>query len=124
MAPKEAMGIVETLNRKAVFSIESFDQRAAIEVAIMLRGELGKKLPKAGAQTWAKLKFDRQIVAIAKVSGASEIYSDDKDIEKLGKQVSIPVTRVSDLPLPPEHSQTEFMDELEEAPEEPSGNDE
>ena len=85
MAPKEATGIVETLNRQAVFIIESFDQRAAIEVAVMLRGELGKKPPKAGAQTWAKLKFDRQIVAIAKVSGASEIYSDDKDIEKLGK---------------------------------------
>ena len=28
-------------------------------------------------EPWAKIKYDRQIVAIAKVIGASAIYSDD-----------------------------------------------
>ena len=113
MVPQEAQRIVEMLNRKAVFSIESFDQRAAIELAVMSRDELGKKLPKTGVQTWAKLKYDRQIVAIAKVCGASEIYSDDEDIEKLGKRAGIPVTSVAQLPLPPDALQTNLMEDLE-----------
>ena len=115
MAPQDAQRIVETLNRKAVFSIESFDQRAAIELAVMSRDELGKKLPKTGVPTWAKLKYDRQIVAIAKVCGASEIYSDDEDIEKLGKRAGITVTSVAQLPLPPDALQTDLMEDLEES---------
>src|ERR1043166_9537664 len=34
-----SQGIVETLNRQVIFAIEPFDQRAAIEVAAMLREE-------------------------------------------------------------------------------------
>jgi len=70
--------IVDHLQRYAVFQIESFDARAAIEVAAMSRGAMarGKKKENPDA-TWAKLKYDRQIVAIAKVAGATTIYSDE-----------------------------------------------
>lgn len=102
--------IIETLNKLTIFAIEPFDQRAAIEVALMLRGEMerGKKALKVEADTWAKLKFDRQIVAIAKVIGATAIYSDDGDVAAVAARSRIPVVSISDLPLPPEDPQEEL----------------
>jgi hypothetical protein len=102
-----AQTIVDILTRKAVFRVESFDTRAAIEVAAMLRAELQasrRRDIKAG-ESWAKVKFDRQIVAIAAVNAATHIYSDDRDIKTLAARVNIPVTTVAELPLPPETNQ-------------------
>lgn len=65
-SPLETRQIIALPNKRGVFSIEPFDQRAAIELAQML-----KKRPGKGPETWAKLKFDCQIVAIAKVGGAT-----------------------------------------------------
>jgi hypothetical protein len=78
--------IIEDLQKYAVFQIEPFDTRAALEVAAMTRSAIsrGNKRGRSSA-TWAKVKYDRQIVAIAKVCGATTIYSDDEDIEALGK---------------------------------------
>lgn len=111
MGSKEMQRVVETLNQRAVFVLQSFDQRAAIEVAAMLKKELGKKRPKDGPETWAKLKYDRQIVAIAKVSNATTLYSDDGDIKTLGDRHGIPVERVCDLPLPPDADQGDLFEE-------------
>ena len=68
--------IVDHLQKYSVFSIEPFDTRAAIEVAAMTRDALtaGNKRGNSSA-TWAKVKYDRQIVAIAKVHGATGFYS-------------------------------------------------
>lgn len=101
--------IVEHLQRYSVFAIEPFDTRAAIEVAAMTRDALagGKKRGKSDA-TWAKVKYDRQIVAIAKVHGATTIYSDDGDIEKLAKPAKINVVSLAALPLPPKKAQLDL----------------
>jgi hypothetical protein len=108
--------IVEYLQRYSVFSIESFDTRASIEVAAMSR-EANANGNKRGASdaTWAKVKYDRQIVAIAKVHSATTIYSDDGDIETLGKRAKINVVGLAALPLPPQKAQ---LDWLEQAPDE------
>jgi hypothetical protein len=105
-----SLQIVEELQKHAVFSIEPFDTRAALEVSAMSRTALasGNKKGKSTAP-WQKVKFDRQIVAIAKVHGATEIYSDDDDIMALGGQAKIKVIRLSDLPLPPEKEQLDFL---------------
>ena len=68
--PAAAQEIIEKLQKYSVFKIEPFDTRAAIEVAAMTRKALdgGNKRGKSGA-TWAKVKYDRQIVAIARVCG-------------------------------------------------------
>jgi hypothetical protein len=110
MGKAEAQRVVEILNRRSVFSIEPFDQRAAIELAVMLGQELGGKPPKEGRETWAKLKFDRQIVAIAKVCRASAMYSDDDGLHALGEKVKIPAYRVRDLPLPPGAGQGDLFE--------------
>jgi hypothetical protein len=103
--------IVEHLQRYSVFAIEPFDTRASIEVAAMSREALakGNKRGKSDA-TWAKVKYDRQIIAIAKVHGATTIYSDDGDIETLGKRAKINVVSLADLPLPPQKAQLDLLE--------------
>jgi len=109
--PTDARRIVNLLNRRAVFSIEPFDQRAAIELALMVPSP-----PPDGPETWAKLKFDRQIVAIAKARGATTIYSDDRGIYRLGEAAEISVVRTRDLELPPGLDQTDLFSEDEGTP--------
>jgi hypothetical protein len=101
--------ILEKLQKFAVFRVEPFDQRAAMEVAAMTRDALarGNKRGQSNA-TWAKVKFDRQIVAIAKVHGAATIYSDDGDIRALGQKSKIEVVSIADLPLPPQKAQMDL----------------
>jgi hypothetical protein len=85
------------------FQILPFDSRAAIEAAELVAA-VKSKSEKWG--TWAKVKFDIQIVSIAKAEAASVIYSDDKDLENYAKRFKIRVIRICDLPLPPSKKET------------------
>ncbi len=108
--------LIEKLQKFRVFRIEPFDLRSSIEVAAMSRDALagGNKRGKADPMsTWAKIKFDRQIVAIAKVHGATTIYSDDGDIRALGERARIKVVSVADLPLPPQKDQIDWIENPE-----------
>jgi hypothetical protein len=97
---------LETLNRSARFRIADFDQRAAVEVAAPTREAIASGDKRGGsASPWAKIKFDCQIIAIARVAGATTIYSDDADIARFAKGAGIAVVRIQDLPLPPEGAQ-------------------
>ena len=55
--------------------------------------------------TRGKVKFDRQIVAIAKVEGAHTIYTDDDDVVGYASQVGLKARRTAELELPPEDPQ-------------------
>lgn len=57
---------------------------------------------------WNKIKFDRQIVAIAKINNISMIYSDDRGLAQVSAAQGISVTTVSQLPLPPAEAQMDF----------------
>lgn len=111
--------IVDRLSKHAAFSIEPFDTRATIEVAAMTREELDSGNGKRGgsAAVWAKVKYDRQIVAIAKVNSASTIYSDDGDIKRIASRSKITVKGLADLPLP--DSAAQYTLALQERQEEP-----
>jgi predicted nucleic acid-binding protein len=102
--------IIEHLQRFSVFRIEPFDTRAAIEVAAMTRELLDSRQRKRGTSnaTWTKIKFDRQIVAIAKVHRATAIYSDDEDVQKIAGRAKIKAFGLTDLELPPEDAQLTF----------------
>ena len=52
-----------------------------------------------------KLKFDRQIIAIARAEGDTTIYSDDQDIAKLATPLALTVIPIHALPLPPQDPQ-------------------
>src|SRR5581483_4985581 len=107
--------IIEKLQKFAVFRIEPFDLRAAIEVAVMSRDAVtdGNKRGKSDA-TWAKVKYDRQIVAIMKVNRVTTIYSDDSDVRALGERAKIKVLSVADLPLPPQDAQMVWLEHVEQ----------
>jgi len=97
--------VVIGIGRSAAFQIEPFDQRAAIEVAAMTRNAVDRPKKRDSATTYAKLKYDRQIVAIAKVLQATHIYSDDRDIRAIASRAHIPVIGLADLPIPAQDAQ-------------------
>lgn len=67
---------LETLNRSATFRVADFDQRAAVEAALAVRAAIARGDKRGGIDaSWAKVKFDRQIVAISKLQGATTIYT-------------------------------------------------
>jgi predicted nucleic acid-binding protein len=81
--------------------VKPFDEKAAIELAareVEDRETGGKR--GGSASPWAKLRFDRQIVAVAKTNEAKRMYSDDEDVMKFATRVKIKVIRTWELPLP------------------------
>lgn len=98
--------------QQAPFQIAPFDIRAAIDCADLLAYHLGQKgngrrkpsvQGKPGSRD--KVKFDRQVVAIAKSRGAEAIYSDDEDVLKEGRRVGVKVIRTLDLERDPATAQ-------------------
>lgn len=93
----------DILNRMQTFArlqIVPFDQRAAVELAIMTRDAI-KHGSKKGAsdRPWQKVKFDRQIIAIARVTGSDHIYSDDTSLCDFARSVNVDARSTWDLPL-------------------------
>ena len=97
------------LNRSSAFKIEPFGVRAAIELARMTAAAIAGGDKRGGLSgSWSEIKFDRQIVAIAKVAKVSTIYSDDENLGKIAKIQGFDVITVGELPLPPEDAQMTF----------------
>ena len=97
---------LDILNTRRCFRIEAFDQRAAVEHAVMTRDAISAGDLRAGTgATRAKIKFDRQIIAIARTQSQTTIYSDDNGIAKLSKPLKLKVIPVHALPLPPKDLQ-------------------
>lgn len=90
----------QKLSGSSAFQVLAFDARAAMECALMMDETYTKSDKQARAKTWTKAKFDWQIIAITKVSGANVIYSDDGDIARMGERFGIKVIKTDDLPLP------------------------
>jgi hypothetical protein len=124
-----AVQVIEKIKEFSIFEILPFDELSAIEVALMTRAALDMGDKKSGSnEPWDKIKFDRQIIAIAKVRQASAIYSDDGGLRSAAIKLSMPVYGLADLQLPPEKAQHELplpapqeisdepsLDEIEEA---------
>ena len=100
---------LERLSTSAPFRIVPFDTRAAVEVAAMTKRAMDRGDKRDGSDdVWAKIKHDRQIVAIAKIEGVTTIYSDDKHVRTLAVEAKIAVVSIAELPLPPEDTQGEL----------------
>lgn len=101
----EVLDIIDGMPR---VEIASFGKRAAIECAMMLRrrwGTGGKKQPSGG---WPKIKFDHQIVALARIAEAEVIYSDDSGVQALAKSFEMETMGIWDLPERPVDPQTKL----------------
>lgn len=103
--------MVERFTNSKNFEIGPFDLRAAVETAELLgdpdllRKELDAKT------TRAKIKFDRQIVAIAKTRSASPIYTDDVGLATIARNNGIAAIMTWELPLPPVNPQISLIEE-------------
>ena len=81
---------------------------ASIEVAMLTDVDLqsGRKL--TATETKAKVKYDRQIIAITKTNQAETIYSDDRGLSKVAIANGLKVISTVDLPLPADPPQSEL----------------
>ena len=95
---KESDTFLSEINKKSVFEVVGFNQPEAIELVTRWKTGGGHK-DRTG--TWAKLKYDRQIVAIAKTHRVEVIYSTDQDVGKLASESEIICKGLADIPLPP-----------------------
>ncbi|MCZ8195104.1 MAG: PIN domain-containing protein [Brevundimonas sp.] len=103
-ASEAAAEYLSRLTASRHFSIRPFDTLAAVEhAAIQRERQASGTIPRAPAR--AKAKFDDQIFAIARVSAAETIYSDDPDIAQLCGHFGIACEGIADLPLPPSDPQ-------------------
>lgn len=100
-AKQATSDIYAVLRRRNSIRILAFDERAAVEAALIARAAQGSK-PKRGARTKQEVKIDRQIVAVAKVNGATAIYSDDEGLRREAQSLGIQAHAVADIPLPAE----------------------
>lgn len=101
-----AIKVVEKIKEFAVFEILPFDELGAIELAIMTRNAIDGGDKKSGStENWNKVKFDRQIMAIARVRQATALYTDDSGLRNLASSLDMQVYGIVDLDLPPETAQ-------------------
>ena len=107
----DAQDVLTTLRGSAYIHIASFDERAAVELAMRLRDARRGGDQREGLQiTKSAMKFDRQIVAIALVNGATILYSDDDGVAKFAAGCELSVKRVADLPVPASQQPLPFQD--------------
>jgi hypothetical protein len=94
---------LDLISNSSAIRIAPFDLRAAVEAAEMTKNAMrdGDKKDPTVSATWAKIKFDRQIVAISKVEGVDVIYSTDSDVARHARSVGIECRGIADLPPAP-----------------------
>ena len=96
------------INRSRNFMWGSFDVMAAIELSILINPDLQSNKKLDANTTKAKMKFDRQVVAIAKTRGADRIYTDDKGLADRARTNGISAVMTWELPIPPTPPQFDF----------------
>lgn len=110
-AGKEMGSLIQSIQKNPIFQIMPFDILAAAELAAMTYDAKKRGDKKSGSsETWAKIKFDRQIIAIAKVHNATAIYSDDVNLSKFAEKIDIDIVRLIDIPIPESAKQLPLLD--------------
>jgi hypothetical protein len=102
---KHGKSIQETLDKLrkySCFEIRPFDDRAAIELATVLRGCTKTSMQNARKViTASKVQFDKQIVSVVKIQGGTVMYSDDEDLCSFAEQCGLKATPLAKLPAFP-----------------------
>lgn len=91
-----------------VFSIAAFDQRAAIECAMIEDGDSKKNRKLTPGETKAKVKFDRQVIAITKANRVQTLYTGDTTLAKHATENGINVVLTWEVPLPATSTQLQL----------------
>jgi hypothetical protein len=119
----DAQQYFDIIGRSRLFELASFDSRCAIELAYLNRGVFASQDPKNPAEAYQKIKIDRQIIAILKVAGVEDVYTDDDGMIKRARLCGMNPIITAQLALPTEDRQLEIRydapDEIPEPIDEP-----
>ena len=101
---------LDIIARSRFFRVAEFGERAAVEAAALTRDAIagGDKRGVTPDADWGKVKFDRQIIAIARVVGAMTIYTNDGQLARNAKAAGISAINPDGLPEPPTAPQLEM----------------
>lgn len=101
LADQAGLAIVESLQKHAYVQVANFDLACAFECALLDAAAIGRGDKKDGAETsWQKVKYDRQIVAIAKRNGAKLIISNDNGVRANASRIGLKALSIDELSLP------------------------
>ena len=84
-----------------VFVVTPFDVRAAVECASIEDADYPRIRSIPEGESKAKVKFDRQIIAMAIARGASVIYTGDNKLADRARRCNLRVVMTWELTLPP-----------------------
>lgn len=113
------------IQASSVFQIVPFDVKSAVELSFLLDANSKPiKAKLSRVETWAKVKFDRQIIAIAKAQNIGDIYTDDEHLTSVAGANRISVHHTWDLPLPPQEKQITMEFPVPKEPPEEQDDDE
>lgn len=96
----DAQAYINLVGRSRVFTIASFDALCAAELALLNRDTFGPNDAKNGAEPYQKIKVDRQIIAVCRVNGVSEIYTDDGGLANRARMCGIIPIGIAEVPIP------------------------
>ena len=101
LTPDAYTSYLTEIRKRSVFEICSFDDAACVEL-VEYSMQLGNPKRKPDrVETWAKLKYDRLILAVAKVNRVTELYTNDDGVRDLALQLGIKPIDLEHLPVPP-----------------------
>jgi predicted nucleic acid-binding protein len=114
----DAQQYLNVVGRSRVFEVGNFDARGAAELAFLNRGALKAADDQANAEPYQKRKVDRQIIAICKVYGVTELYTDDKGLSNCARICGITPISLSEITIPDSSRQGQLkLEPHEELPE-------
>lgn len=117
LSQDEMISVCSLMTKSRHFVIQPFDMAASVEAALAAKKALVAGSKKSGStEPWQKVKIDFQIAAIAKVHGATCIYTHDTDIDKIAPLFDIEVFSLSDIPMHPSEAQADFLSSLQPNP--------
>lgn len=96
----DAQQYLNVVGRSRVFEVGAFDARGAAELALLNRGVFADGDVKNGLDNWQKRKVDRQIIAICKVHGAAELYTDDTGLANRARLCGVTPISLFEIAVP------------------------
>jgi predicted nucleic acid-binding protein len=96
----DAQQYLTIIGRSRVFEIGNFDARGAAELALLNRGVFAATDARDKIDPYQKRKVDRQILAICKVYGVTDLYTDDKGMASRARLCGIVPVSLSEIPIP------------------------
>jgi predicted nucleic acid-binding protein len=99
---------LEAIKKYSCFQVKSFDEKAAIELAMVLRSSVQTKKRKAKQMNKQSVTFDRQIVAVCKVNHVKTLYSDDDGVAAFAEECSMTGIQFKDLKKKAKQAKIDF----------------